>query len=119
MRFSSVSSSPAISKDTFSSFDPGLIMRGRCNEAARLSSSDSNPDPLHLIEAEFLAPAIIQLRRARAGMVRHLRRLFQRAAVFQIGRDSGCPETVVAQPGRNAGRRRTSADNGIRVPLGQ
>ena len=32
----------------------------------------SHPDPLHLIEAEFLAPAVIELRRARAGMVGHL-----------------------------------------------
>jgi trehalose/maltose hydrolase-like predicted phosphorylase len=51
MRFSSVSSSPAITKDTFSSFDPGLIMWGGRNETARLSSSGSHPDPRHLIHA--------------------------------------------------------------------
>jgi hypothetical protein len=32
-------------------------------------SSMSHPDPLRLVEAEFLAPAVIELRRPRAGMV--------------------------------------------------
>jgi hypothetical protein len=43
----------------------------------------SHPDPLHLIKAEFFTPAIIELRRACAGVVRHLRRLLQRAAFFR------------------------------------
>jgi hypothetical protein len=79
----------------------------------------SHPDPLHLIEAHFLAPPIVELRRSRAGMVRHLRRLLQRAAVLQIRRDPGCPEAVIAKLGRDAGRRRASADHCIGVGLGQ
>ena len=62
-----------------------------------------HPYPFHLIEAEFLAPAVIELRRARRGMVRHLCRLFQRAAVLQIRRDAGRAEAVIAEPGRDAG----------------
>jgi hypothetical protein len=30
-----------------------------------------NDDPLNLIEADFVAPAIIELRRSRRGVVRH------------------------------------------------
>ena len=39
-------------------------------------------------------------------MVRHRRGLFQRPAVLEIGRDPRCPETVVAELGGDAGRRR-------------
>ena len=49
--------------------------------------------PLHLVEADLLASSVAELRRARAGMVRHLRRLLQRPAVFQIRGDPGRPET--------------------------
>ena len=69
----------------------------------------SNTDPLHLIEAEFLAPTVVELRRARAGMVRHLRRLLQRPAVLQIRGDPGRAENVIAELGRDAGRRRAPA----------
>jgi hypothetical protein len=75
--------------------------------------------PLDLVEADFLVPVVVDLRRARAGMVRHLRRLLQGAAVLQIRRDPGRTETVIAQPGRNAGIRRGAADHRIGVPLGQ
>jgi hypothetical protein len=44
-------------------------------------------DPLDLIEAHLVAPAIVELRGARRGMVRHRRGLFERAAVLEIGRD--------------------------------
>ena len=36
----------------------------------------SHSDPLYLIEAHFLTPAVVELPRARAGMRRHLRGLF-------------------------------------------
>jgi hypothetical protein len=49
----------------------------------------SQSDPLRLIEAEFLAPVVIELRRARTGMVGHLGCLFQCAAVLEIGGDPG------------------------------
>jgi hypothetical protein len=63
----------------------------------------SHPNPFHLIEAEFLTPPVVKLGRARAGVVRHLRRLLQRAAVLEIRRDPGRAKAVVAKPGRNAG----------------
>jgi len=47
-----------------------------------------NHNPLDLIEAELVPPAIVELRRARRSMVRHRRGLFERAAVLKIGRDS-------------------------------
>jgi hypothetical protein len=62
----------------------------------------SNHDPLDLIEAELVAPAIVELRRARRGVVRHRRRLFERAGVLEISSDPGCPEAVVAELGGNA-----------------
>jgi hypothetical protein len=31
----------------------------------------SNDDPLHLIQAQFVAPAIVELRGARGGVARH------------------------------------------------
>src|ERR1700752_1198259 len=63
----------------------------------------SHPAPLYLVEAEFFAPAVAELRGAGAGTVRHLRRLSQRAAVLEIRRDPGCQETVIAELGRDAG----------------
>ena len=64
-----------------------------------------HPDPLYLIEAEFLAPAIIELRPVRAGVVLYLRGLLQRPTIFQIRRDPGRPKTVVAEFGRDSRRR--------------
>jgi len=59
---------------------------------------------LDLVEAELVAPPIIELRRARRRMIRHRRCLFERAAVLEIGGDPGCPKTVIAELGCNAGR---------------
>jgi hypothetical protein len=41
-------------------------------------------DPLHLIEADLIAPAISKLCRAREGIVCHRAGLFKRAAVLEI-----------------------------------
>jgi hypothetical protein len=71
----------------------------------------SDRDALDFIEADLIAPTIVELRRARRRMVRHGRGLLERAAVFQIGRDSGCPEAVVAELGFDAGCGRTPADH--------
>jgi hypothetical protein len=65
----------------------------------------SDHNPLDLIETHFVAPAIIELRRARRGMVCHRGGLFKRAAVLEIGSDPGRPEAVIAELGFNAGRR--------------
>ena len=56
-------------------------------------------------------PPIIELRRARTGMVRHRRCFFKRAAVLQIGRDPRCPETVIADLGFDVGRRAAAFDH--------
>ena len=56
----------------------------------------SNQHPLHLVERDFLRSPIIELRRARAGMVRHLRGVFERAAVLQVSGDARGAKGVVA-----------------------
>ena len=44
----------------------------------------SYENSLNLVECHFLGAAVVELRRACRGMVRHLRRFFERAAVLQI-----------------------------------
>jgi hypothetical protein len=64
--------------------------------AALFGERDLNRDPLDLIEVQLLlAPTIVELRRARRGMVRHCRGFFQPAAVLELRRDPGCPEAVM------------------------
>jgi hypothetical protein len=43
----------------------------------------SNDNPLHLIQDQFVAPAIVELRHARRGVVRHGRGLFERPPFFR------------------------------------
>jgi hypothetical protein len=62
-------------------------------------------NPLDLIEADLIAPSIVELRRAHRGMVRHRGGFFQCAAILEIGGDPGRPEAVVAELGGDAGRR--------------
>ena len=59
-----------------------------------------------LVETNLVAPAIVELRGARRRVVRHHRGLFQRAAVFEVSRDSRRPEAVVPEFGGDASRRR-------------
>src|SRR5271167_3872104 len=59
----------------------------------------SNRNPLHLVEAHLVAPAIVELRRARRGVVRHRRSVFQRAAVLEVRGDAGRAERVIAYNG--------------------
>src|ERR1700730_19048430 len=80
---------------------------------------NSNHDPLDLIEADLIPPAIVELCRARRGVVRHRRGLFQRAAVLEVGGDPCCPTTVGAEFGGDAGRRGAPADHRIGVRLRQ
>ena len=40
----------------------------------------SNEYPLHLLESYFLGASVVKLRRARRGVVRHLRGAFKHAA---------------------------------------
>jgi hypothetical protein len=48
-------------------------------------------------------PAIEELRRARRGMVRHLRRFFERAAVLQVSGDARRPKGMSADLRGDAG----------------
>jgi hypothetical protein len=66
-------------------------------------------DPLDLIEAHLVAPAIAELRRAGRGMVCQSRRLFERPAILETGGDPGCPETMIAEFRSDPGRHRTPA----------
>jgi hypothetical protein len=64
-------------------------------------------------------PPVVVLRRADAGMIRHLRRLFQRAAVLQMRRDASRPKAVIAESSRDAGRHRALSYYRSGVRLGQ
>ena len=44
----------------------------------------SNQDPLHLVETHLVAPAVVELGGASAGVVGHGRGLFERAAVLGV-----------------------------------
>ena len=52
---------------------------------------------------DLIGPPVIELRRAGGGMVRHLRGLFEFAAILQIGGDAGAPEGMIADGRLNAG----------------
>jgi hypothetical protein len=78
-----------------------------------------NRHSLHLVERHVLGAPIIELRRPRAGMVRHLRRLLKRTAVFEVGGDARRPKRVVANLGRDLGRPRAPLNHSIGVSLGQ
>jgi hypothetical protein len=66
-------------------------------------TAHSNRNPLHLVEVHLVASAIVELRGAGRGVVRHRGGVFERAAVFQIRRDAGRPEGVIADLGVDAG----------------
>src|SRR5205085_1679620 len=76
-------------------------------------------DPLNLVKRQLVSPTVIKLRRARAGMIRHCGRLLERSSVFQVGRDPGRPETVIAELRCDPGRHGAPADHRIGVRLRQ
>ena len=57
----------------------------------------SNRDPLDLIERDLVPGAIVELGGARAFVRRHCLRIFQRAALIEIGGDASCPEHMTAE----------------------
>ncbi len=64
-----------------------------------------NRDPFDPRRAHLVAATTVELRRAASQAAAIVfRRLFERPAVLEIGRDPGCPENVVAELGRDAGR---------------
>ncbi len=86
---------------------------------AGFALADSNEYPLYLVERHFLGATIVKLRRAGAGMVRHLRGAFKRPAVLEIGRDARRPKRVVAHLGRDLGRPGAPLDHRLGARLGQ
>ena len=96
-----------------------VLRYSQAGSATTKAAGKSNHDQLDLIEAELVAPAIEELRRARRGVVRHRRGLFQRLAVLELGRDPRRPETVVAELGGDPGTGRAPADHRIGVRLRQ
>src|SRR6478672_9885591 len=58
-----------------------------CGARRRVTHFWLDHDALDLIEADLIAPAIVELGRARRGVVRHRCGLLKRAAVLEIGRD--------------------------------
>jgi hypothetical protein len=73
-----------------------------CGDSLSPSAAGSNRNPLHLVEAHLVASAIVELCGAGRGVVRHGGRVFERAAVLQVRRDSGRPEGMIADPGLDA-----------------
>src|ERR1700730_16428662 len=69
----------------------------------RPSPAASNEYPLNLVEAHFVAAAVVKLRRARRGMVRHGSGLFERPAILEIGSNAGRAEAVIADFRGDAG----------------
>jgi hypothetical protein len=62
-----------------------------------------NRNPLDLVERNLVARAIIELRRARAGMIGHRLGVFERAAIGEIIREAGRAERVAAHFSVDAG----------------
>src|ERR1022692_117879 len=58
-----------------------------------------NHDPLHLIERDLIAAAVVKPRGARGFVRGHLLRHFQLAAVFEVRGNSGCAERVAPDQG--------------------
>src|ERR1700678_1664724 len=86
------------------------LMYARC-------ASPSNRNPLHLVEAHLVAPAIVELRGPGRGVVRHSGGVFERAAVFQIGCNPCRPEGLIADLRLDAGAGGAPADHGVGIGL--
>src|SRR5271167_1249230 len=69
--------------------------------------------PFHLVERHLLGAPVIELRRPRARMVRHLRGALQRPAVLEVGGDAHRPKRVVADLGGDLGCPRPPLDQRV------
>ena len=77
----------------------------------------SKPYPLHLFLRKALLSPIVKLSGARALVCRHFLRVLEGAAVGEIGRDAGCPKTVIADRRVDAGGKSTAPDHAPRICL--
>jgi hypothetical protein len=115
--FLSVLQRAAVGKVSGDAGRPERMIADRAQAAQ--SCLGSNEYPLHLVEAHLVAAAVVKLRRARRGVVRHGSGLFERPAVLQIGGDAGRAEAVIPDFRRNTGGDRAPPDHGIGIGLGQ
>ena len=90
---------------------------GHPDVQSQAHSSDQNS--LDLIEADLVAAPVIELGGAGRGVVGDHRRLLQRAAVLEVGRDAGGAKGVIADPGANARRSRPPLDHRVGIRLRQ
>lgn len=72
----------------------GILLCYHLRAPSKLTHSDSNP--FNFIEGDLVARPVIELGRPRAFMSGHKLRVFEGAAVFQIGRDAGRTECVAS-----------------------
>lgn len=80
-------------------------------------SLESNP-PLDLAERRQVLAPVVEFGGARVGMIRHILRRFQRAAVLQEHGDAGSPEGVIADAIRELGFRAALLDDAQHVAPG-
>ena len=73
----------------------------------------SDEDPLDVIEADVVGAPIVEPGGPGVGMVGHLARLFQRAAIFEVGSDAGTPKGMVADRRGDAGALGPAAHHGM------
>jgi hypothetical protein len=65
------------------------------------------------------APVVVELGCAGGGVISHRCRILQGAAVFQIRRNPGRAEAMVADPGIDAGRSGAALDHGVGIGAGK
>jgi hypothetical protein len=83
----------------------------------RRRAANSDGDALDLIESDLVARAVVKLRRACRGVVRHRGSFFESAAVLEVGGDPGRAKRVIADLCLDTGRSRAAADHRVGVRL--
>jgi len=59
----------------------------------------AKPYPLDILKRGTAVAAVVKLCRARRGMIGHVARAFEQAAIFEIGGDARAPERMIADGG--------------------
>lgn len=89
-------------------------MEGRDGRRTRLDSDDNSLD---FVERNAILPSIVEPRRPRALVIRHLLRDFELAAIPQVFRDPGRPKRVAPDLRPDLGSGRAPADHPVDVAL--
>jgi hypothetical protein len=87
----------------------------RCCRQVRDSTSD--PNPLDLIERDFVAAPVVEAGRARALVIGHLLRDLELAPVLEVSRDAGGAKSVAADFGLDPGRQRPPTNHAPHIGL--